>query len=253
MNNKSYALLTPSARSAFDDIMTEYRDAMLEKASDIAKQYSMGEVEISLRDIMEAKNSLSMLGDEAIRLRRKERVATTALLGGFSYVFLGLLMYFATNEVPHWNRNSDISYLWLFIIIMGMLLMVYPIFFNLRRMARNRVQQELAREYANIFSPNMIVKMWAMIEQKGVELMKLRGIETDGGRSINSIYDFLSHELNSRDFIDSINEILSTRNQIVHSQRFSMKREDVEHMLNEAQSIVNELDKRIKESTSKNL
>lgn len=247
MNEKKYTLLTPSARSAFDDMMIEYRDALLNKASDIAKQNKTGEVEISLRDVVQARNSLTVAGGEIVGLRRRERMATTALLGGFSYVFLGLLFFFVLHGTPQLSRGWLFNYLWMIIIIVGMILMLFPLIFNLKRMARHRIVQDAENDYANLYSPNMIVKMWSMIEKKGKELMKLRGINPDDNFSFISVYEFLEHELISREYIDLLRNVFMARNNIVHSKEFEMKNEDLSEILNQSQRIITELDKRIEE------
>lgn len=247
MNDKKYTLLTPSARSAFDEMMNEYQDALLTKASDIAKQNKTGEVEISLRDVVQARNSLTVAGGEFVGLRRRERMATTALLGGFSYVFLGLLMFFVVNDTQNLNRGGVLNYLWMIIIIVGMILMLFPLAFNLKQMVRYRIIQDTENDYANLYSPNMVVKIWSMIEQKGKELMKLRGINPDDDSSVISIYEFLEHELIDREYIDILRNVFMARNNIVHSKEFEMKKEDVLELLSQSQRIITELDKRIEE------
>jgi len=247
MNDKKYTLLTPSARSAFDEMMNEYQDALLTKASDIAKQNNTGEIEISLRDVVQARNSLTVAGGEFVGLRRRERMATTALLGGFSYVFLGLLMFFVVNDTQNLNRGGVLNYLWMIIIIVGMILMLFPLAFNLKQMVRYRIIQDTENDYANLYSPNMVVKIWSMIEQKGKELMKLRGINPDDDSSVISIYEFLEHELIDREYIDILRNVFMARNNIVHSKEFEMKKEDVLELLSQSQRIITELDKRIEE------
>lgn len=247
MNDKKYTLLTPSARSAFDEMMNEYQNALLTKASDIAKQNNTGEIEISLRDVVQARNSLTVAGGEFVGLRRRERMATTALLGGFSYVFLGLLMFFVVNDTQNLNRGGVLNYLWMIIIIVGMILMLFPLAFNLKQMVRYRIIQDTENDYANLYSPNMVVKIWSMIEQKGKELMKLRGINPDDDSSVISIYEFLEHELIDREYIDILRNVFMARNNIVHSKEFEMKKEDVLELLSQSQRIITELDKRIEE------
>lgn len=253
MSEKNYTLLTPSARSAFEEMKEGYGDALFEKALEIAHHYSTGDKEISLRDMVEAQNTILDSNGDISRLKRKERMATAALISGFSYAVLGIVMYFSLNGVPSLNELLDYRYLWMLIIIAGMALMLMPIITNFERTIFLKRTLRYDNGFSTYNSPETVVKMWAMIEQKAKELMVVRGIDTNDSSSFVSVYDFLTHELNSRDYIDSISEVSSIRNHIVHSQEFSIKREDLEHVLNQAESIINELDKRIRVSSNKHL
>ena len=88
--------------------------------------------------------------------------------------------------------------------------------------------------------------MWTIIENKGKELMRLSGIEESKFSSVNNIYNFLIHELNSREYIDALGEILNARNEIIYSH-IIIKKEKVKHLLDISQKIVNELNKMISE------
>lgn len=242
MNDKKYSLLTPSARSAFDEMKDEYGDALLEMASEIASHNNTGETEISLSDVMEARNSIQNSSGEFVRLKRKERMASLSLFIGVSYTFLGMLIYFATNEVKDFQSLLNVKYIWLLVVAMGMTLMIMPIVMNFERVALQRRIMDENRKFGNYNSLNTIVKVWSIIEKKGKHLMELRGFNLDIG-----VYDFLIHELNTREYIDNINKIISVRNDIVHTKNFEMKNEDVLQILNLSQSIINELDKRINE------
>lgn len=249
MNEKKYTLLTPSARTTFDEMIKSYKDALLENASEIAKHYSGSEVEISLRDIIEAQNNISSNANLG-RFRRKEKMLTSSLLVGFSYTALGLVMYFSINGFPSTERLFNHEYLWMLIVIIGVFFMAIPLFLNIDSMLiRNRIRED-SNSYIKYNSPETIVWMWSMIEQKGKELMSLRGFNSEESSFI-TIYDFLIHELNSRDFIDSINEIFSVRNGILHTKDYEIKKEDVLRLINLSQTLVNELDKRIQEISKK--
>jgi len=244
-DNKKYVLLTPSARSAFDEIRGEYENALLEKASEIAKGYNTGDAEISLRDVVEAKECLYESVGDIHKLKRRERLASTALFGGFSYVLMGVFAFFIINNV-HRNKNLfSEEYIWLLFVIFGMILMIIPLVYDFERLLLHRRSRNGENGYSKYVSPDTIVKMWSVIEQKCMDLMALRGINTDSSSSFLTAYDFLIHEFNTRENIDNINIIIKTRNNIVHNKDFDMKKEDVAHLLNLSQTIINELDKRI--------
>jgi hypothetical protein len=245
-DNKKYVLLTPSARSAFDEIRGEYENALLEKASEIAKGYNTGDAEISLRDVVEAKERLYESGGDIHKLKRRERLASAALFGGFSYVLMGIFTFFIINIHRNKNLFSE-EYIWLLFVIFGMVLMIIPLVYDFERLLLHRRSRNGENGYSKYVSLDTIVKMWSVIEQKCMDLMASRGINTDNSSSFLTAYDFLIHELNTREYIDNINTILKTRNDIVHNKDFDMKKEDVVHLLNLSQTIINELDKRIRD------
>lgn len=246
-DSRKFVLLTPSARSAFDEIRSEYENSLLEKASEIANDYRTGEAEISLRDVIEAKERLNDLGGELRKLKRGSHMASVALLGGFSYALMGVYTFFVVNGVKNIRTLFSYEYIWMLFIIIGMILMIFPLFYNFHRMLSHKKSHGKDNGFSKYISTDTIVKMWSLIEQKSMELMTLRGINIDNNSSFTTAYDFLIHELNSREYIDIVNNILKTRNGIVHTKDYEMKKEDVAYILNLSQNIINELDKRIHE------
>lgn len=246
MNNDKYILLTPSARSFFHEMEAEYVDTLLDNAYEIAIHNGTGSAEVSLRDIVEARNSLGNSNKVSEALRRKERWVSTALLGGFSYVTIGLILFFVTNEISIRDYLLSVQSLWLLLVLFGLFFMTIPLILIFKRMTSVKQYQYGERDYFTYSSPDTIVKMWNIIERKSLELMKVRGINNDA--SFKNIYDFLTHELNSREYIENITEVMGIRNKIVHSRDFFMKKDDIDHTLNLAQKVVNELDMRIQDS-----
>ncbi len=245
MKDKIYALLTPSARSAFEGFKMEYEDNLLDKAHEIARINSTGESEISLRDVVEARNKISDSNGDYVKIKRGRRFENTILFAGFSYVFLGVLMYFTSNDISRLSFDWLSKNLWMAIIVSGMIFMMIPLMNNMQRILGHKDDQVSGGDFYKINTPEMVVKLWNIIEQKGVNLMKLRGIEINDNSSFTKIYDFLIHEFNSIDNIANINMIIKTRNDIVHQHDISVKKEDIEHILTKEQEILTELDRRI--------
>ena len=245
MNNRKYTLLTPSARSAFEEMKKDYENALLDKAIEIANHHPAGDVEISLRDIVEAQNNIGFTRNEFIRFSRKERLYTTGLFAGFSYVVIGLVMYFATNGTVSLADYLDVKYLWIVIVVMGIVFMIVPLGINFDRIAGITTSRYADGSFSAYTSPDTVVRMWNIIEKKGAELMRLRGMDTDS--SIKAIYEFLVHEFNNHDYIEMLNDVIMMRNQIVHTDAVQFKKEDIVKVLNQSQTIINELDKKVKE------
>ena len=239
-------VMTPSARSAFEAMKRDYETALLDKAFEIANQSRTSEVEVSLRDVLEARNRIGKTGGISPYSARKERLAISGLFAGFSYAFLGVIMFWATNAPIGLDYLVSVKGLWVWIVVAGMALMLLPLKINFSRIMTNRSQYG-EDGYERYISPNTVVKLWAIIEEKGKELMNLRGIDSENDSLGKTVYDFLAHELNSREFIDMINEVIMMRNQIVHSEDVDFKKEDIAHVLNISQRIVDELDNRIKQ------
>lgn len=249
MNDKKYNLLTPSARTAYDDMIKSYGDALLENASEVAKREGGIEVEISLRDVIEAQNNINSNANLR-KFRRKERLLTSSLLVGFSYTALGLVLYFSINGFPSAASLFNHEYLWMLIVVIGILFMAMPLFMNLDSiLIKNRISEDNSTNI-KYNSPDTIVRLWGMIEQKGKELMSLRGLNPDESSFI-TVYDFLIHEFNTSEYHDTINEIISVRNDILHTKDFAIEKEDILRLINLSQTIVSELDKRIQVSSKR--
>lgn len=240
MNNKVYDLLTESARWALEDMKVDYENFLVEKAYEIATRQNTSDAEISLRDLVEAQNSF--LNTETFHsLRKKLYFVRNSMLLAFSYIFLGIILYIINVGIIPYDRGVKsfiTDNLWIIVIILGVIFFVlgYTRIITLMRINDRNYKIQSNEEY--------IVKMWTIIENKSKKLMRLRGIEESKFSSVNNIYDFLIRELNSREYIDGLGELLNARNEIVYSH-IIIKKEDAKRLLYISQEIINKLNEMI--------
>lgn len=98
-NNIYNDKLTPSAKEALSDTMQELHELLINKANSIAQKDQTADKEISLRDILEAKDSLfkSKIEREKADYRRK-RLMTMFSLTGALYSLIGIVVYMYQNK-----------------------------------------------------------------------------------------------------------------------------------------------------------
>ncbi len=242
MNKNLFKLLTPGAQHLLKEMMDEYNNLLLEKAEKIAMGSDTQVSEISMRDLIEAKGKLSLENvDPEIKRWNRHRILFSFI--GLSYVILGIVMYFAINWGSLFHNFNVQSLSLIIVVVIGLFFLCMVPILDLR------MEKILKRNerFVTINYSFEIINIWNRIEQKGKELMKARDASSDNNSSFMSIYDFLTHELNSKEYIDAIFKIFSTRNKIVHDNMIIDKNE-YNNYLDLSQRIISELDDRISTS-----
>ncbi|TSA26423.1 MAG: hypothetical protein D4R67_07760, partial [Bacteroidetes bacterium] len=111
MNNKINIeqQLTPAAKDALENAITEYKNSILEKASEISSEITGNVKEISIRDIMEAVDRyyLRKKRSEFYELKQK-RYSLLLAMAGAIYAIAGLIIYFVQNRKVSFNTDLGI-------------------------------------------------------------------------------------------------------------------------------------------------
>lgn len=241
MDKKIYEKMTDSAKSALKQTVHELTETILEKAYQNASYNNTADKEISLRDIIEAKEEiLSPKNKEIKQEYRKRRMSLMLSMIGTVYAAFGILFYIFQ------NRNYDITKdLGLTIATIGIMIAIMAFFYTQLLTSKNRgllinktINEKNNFEYE-------IVRKWQEIEKLGTELMLKEGIPDNRAKSINFIVEFLSKELSNVISIDNFKKLLITRNELVH-KGVVLSKSEIEEMLSIADEIISELNKQIK-------
>ncbi len=236
--NYIYEKLTPSAKEALNETIQELHDLLISRANSIAQKGQTADKEISLRDIIEAKESLfkAKLDKEKSDYRRK-RMMTLISLTGALYSIIGIFVYIYQNQDFVLEKN-----LGLIIILTGiMTIFVGFVYFQLSRKSDEK-SKDLDMDYSSSDSDFDIIKRWQIIEKLGSNLMRQRGFSNNESKSINDILKFLSFELKDEMLYIEMRELLSIRNRILH-EGYELTRNEKQLYLNKAEKIIELLEK----------
>ncbi|WET47415.1 hypothetical protein PYS58_12550 [Chryseobacterium indologenes] len=231
--------LTPSAKEAINEIVNEFENLLITKAFTIAQNGKGSDKEISLRDILEAKDQLMNIKKESIKEDyKRKRLMTLITLTGALYSIIGLFIYMYQN-----NNISLENNLGLLVAFTG-ILTIFGGFVYTQYLTR---KNELIRIEKNISISNFeddfdIIRKWQIIEKLGSNLMRQNGYNINESRSINDILKFLSNELQSNKLYIDLRELLLIRNKIVHEGTNLSKNERLQY-LNKANKIIESLEK----------
>lgn len=205
--------LTPSAKEALDESLVELHNLLIEKANTLAHKENTAEKEISLRDILQAKEELfkAKLDKEKADYRKK-RWMTLITLTGALYSIIGIIFYIYQNK--ELNLATDMGLLMAFagvlIIFFGF---TYSQFWSRRR---ELVKYKDELNFSDAADDFEIIKLWQIIEKSGSNLMRQQGFDANKSKSIYDILKFIANELKSEKLNMDLKLLLSIRNRILH-------------------------------------
>lgn len=231
--------LTPSAKEALMETMSELQNQIIDKANSIAHKRQTGDKEISLRDIVEAKEALfkPKIEQDKIEYKRK-RMMTLVSLSGAMYSIIGIAIYLFRNK--DFSFENDLGLIIAFIGVFTIFLsFVYSQYFSRRLESRISYSDLLDKESENDFD---IIQRWQIIEQLGSNIMRQKGHSPNESKSINDILKFLSIELESDKLYFELRELLQARNRILH-ESYQLNRQEKTNLLDKADRIISILEK----------
>lgn len=230
--------LTPSAKEALESTMIEFQELILQKANSIAQKGQTADKEISLRDIIEAKEALFNSKVEKDRADyRGKRLMTYITLSGALYSIVGVALYVIQNK--KFSIEKDLGLLVAFTGVITIFLgFAYAQLLNKRQSEKRILREE------DLFEENdfELIRRWQIIEKMGSNLMMKSGYSSNQAKSINDILRFLSLELRNDRLSSDLKELLTMRNKILHEQ-YQLSRHEKQFYLDKADKIIDNLEK----------
>lgn len=229
--------LTPSAKEALSETINELQEMLIEKANSIAQKGS-AEKEISLRDILEAKESLFKVKIEKGKADFiKKRLITLISLTGVLYSIIGIFVYIY--QTQNLSIQKDIG---LIIAFTG--IVTAFVGFAYSQLVRSRVEEKQNAsdsDFRNSVDDFEVIRRWQIIEKMGSALMRQNGYSDNESKSINDILKFLAVELKSDQLYKEMRELLSVRNKILH-EGYDLSKQEKQIYVNNANKIIEQLD-----------
>lgn len=241
MDNTIYNKLTDSAKIALEETSNEVLEMILEKAYQNANLKNTADKEISLRDIIEAKEEILFKRKELSKLEsRKKRMTLTLSMTGALYSIIGILFYLYQNKT--FDTKKDLG---LIIAALGILISIIAFYYSqlLSRRKVEMIKDNNITEKDN--SEFEIVRRWQTIEKLGTEIMLKDGISDNKARSFNYILNYLSENLLDKSKTYNLKKLLMARNQVVHTES-NLTKSEIEEMIKAADEIIDELEKKTK-------
>ena len=239
MDKKLYEKLTDSAKIELDNSSKEICELLTYKAYLIAKKKNTENKEISLSDILSAKNQL--FANEYICIKKKNSNKRKMLLlsmSGIIYALAGISLYLFQ------NFSFDEKNIGLIIAVLGATISIFSIFYfkivqtKESIINRNDYYDKFYKEFA-------IINRWQTIEKLGLDLMVKKELIDRKSFSINQIVNFLYNNVKEIS-IDEFKSLLTTRNELVH-KGVKLSREEFESVLVIADKIIDALKHKLEE------
>ena len=236
MDNQNFykEKLTPAAKDALKEEVEEFETMLMKKAFSIAERENNSDKEISLRDILEARDLLINIKKHSLRENnRRRRLGTLITTTGALYSTVGVFIYMYQNSSIILENN-----LGLVVALTGIITVFSGLIYNQylsRKLELLNTDKEIS--IANINDDFDIVKKWGIIEKLGSNLMLKNGFNINESRSVNDILKFLSKELHDEKLYGDLMDILNIRNKIIHDG-FNLNKTKRIDYLNKANKII---------------
>jgi hypothetical protein len=239
MDKNIYSKLTDSPKTALEETTREVTELIIDKAYQNAKQKNIADKEISLRDIIEAKEAILYKKlDLNKQESRKKRMMLLLSMTGAVYSVFGILFYLYQNK--SFDTTKDLG---LIIAALGILISIMAFYYS-QLVSKRKV--ELIKDNSIIERDNSefeIVRRWQTIEKIGSDLMLKEGISDNRAKSFNFIISYLSEKLSDNSKKNELRKLLMARNQVVHSGN-TLTKFEIEEMIKIADGIIDELEKK---------
>ena len=249
IDDYKFSKLTPSAKEELDKISSEFRDALFEKAYNIASERDTASQEISLRDVLEAQQHLSQKTSKSrIIEEKKNRLFTLTTISAIIYAIGGIFIYLIVNKSFSFEKD-----LGLIIAIVGVLLALFSML-GLLFSRRTDSYSLFDRRIGKMNDGYELVQRWQKIEELSRKLMTESDQKESISNSVGFQIRFLSHKIakDETEFL-RIRELLQIRNKILH-ENFKVSNKDFQKYVNFADELIDRLEisynKQPKEITS---
>lgn len=237
--------LTDSAKEELNLTTQEITNKIVEQAIEIARRRDTAEKEISLRDIIEAKEEvLNYRRHSEKAVMKRKRMSWLISITGVTYALAGIIIYLYQNN--EFDIKNDLG---LIIAAIGILVTLLAFFYTqlvYRRKTMEASFEKIDGSFkSEIISDYEIVDRWKTIERLGSELMRKKGFPESRTRSINYIIQFLSENVDNESTKSEIRVLLKARNQILH-ESLHLSKNEKRDLLEKSNRIIEMIEEKLK-------
>lgn len=238
MNNQLENILTRSAKEELEKHLSEEKDIILNDAYKNASSSETQVQEISLRDILDAKDRKR---NKDFQLKnstyKRKRITALITMSGVLYTIIGFLLYL------YQNVKFDIAdNLGLIVASIGILITFMAFFFNQMYLLKGKrsFEDKINNKYLSE-SDFSIVERWTVIEKLTRELIEKESNETP--KSFNQILSYLKNDkvFSEQEQLE-LTKLLSLRNNILH-ENINISNSKRKEYIEMADNLINKLEK----------
>ena len=240
MDSELYSKLTSSGKTGLRQVREDFADSVLETAYRMAVKHNTGDSEISLRDIMDAKNEI-LYNRTLSRYRKLFTISFFLMSVGVVYLVIGFYSLYKSGL--HFSLSDDGSFISLLGIVMSILSLLFTFMAFYKEASYFRSIKE-----EKIYSVNDIdtlLMQWQRIEMLGKSIYNETPNSVDEGfPTIGNIHKIISERLPD-EYKVKMRYILNLRNDFLHSgARHSS--EEINKAISDANDIIDILDSQMR-------
>lgn len=212
MDGELYSKLTSSGKAGLRQVRENFADSVLERAYRIAVKHNTGDSEISLRDIMDAKNEI-LYNRSLSRYRRLFTISLFLLSVGVVYLVIGYYsLYF--KEGLRFDLSDDGFLISLLGIVASVIALLFTFFAFYKEASFSRTIKD-----EKIYSVNDIdtlLMQWQRIEMLGRNIYnESENVEDGDSPTIGVIHKKIAERLPD-EYKVKMRDILNLRNDFLH-------------------------------------
>lgn len=235
--------LSNSAKEELDKINRELSQIVLDKAYNYSMESNSFGKEISLSNLIDAKNDL--LGKNSENNLEFLRVVKNGLrytYTGALIIFMGVITFILFEYLSKSPTLFDRISMTVFFVV-GIIFLIMG-FVGLT-LILNKREREIKN---NIFKTDYrfnskIVKKWSLIEYLTTEIMIKNGISNEEAKSIGAIIKYIDKLLTNEKEKEELRKLLFIRNKIIH-EGYGLTMEEEVELIKIANNIILILDKK---------
>lgn len=220
--------LSNSAVEELNSIESEFKKILLEKADEYSKNSNTKGKEISLSDLIDAKNDiLGKKNNDTIELLR-------IIKNGLKYTYSGILMLImggATIIMLSYIQKAPLLFDKISItifLVLGLIFILLGLLGLSIIVNKKKREIEIQMNKADYKYLSKIVIKWNTIENLTSHLMAQKGVSEQNSKSINLIISQLDKLLESDHEKEELRRLLQMRNRIVHENYTLSTQEEIE-------------------------
>jgi len=237
MDNELYSKLTSSGKAGLRTVRDSFTDTVLEMAYQIAIRNNTGESEISLRDVMEAKNTI-LQNRSFPRYRRYLLMSFSLILVGLIYILIGYYL-FGEKDPRILAAGNILKEGDFYVTIIGVMCVLFALFLMFYTITNETFLYKKIRKEKIYVTSDMdtLLIQWQRIEEIGRLMLEKDGVITDGNKpELAKIHKKISESL-SEEYKKRMMNILSIRNEFLHG-RLTHSSKEIGAAISDANDII---------------
>ncbi len=236
MDSELYSKVTSSGKAGLRQVREDFTDSVLETAYRIAVKHNTGDSEISLRDVMDAKNEI-LYNRSLSRYRRLFTISFFLMSVGIVYLVIGY--YLLYKEKLHFALFDDGNLITLLGIVTSIMALLFTFLAFYKEASYFRSIKE--EKIYSINDIDTLLMQWQRIEMLGKSIYNESQNSIDEGfPTIGNIHKIILERLPD-EYKVKMRDILNLRNDFLHSgARHSS--EEINKAISDANEIIELLD-----------